>query len=59
MSDLDPRTLSATVRELAVEVPATRARHVRVHAASPMVCPPWHKGVGNKAFVFADEIVVE
>ena len=59
VSDLDPHYPSAAVREFAVEIPLTRARHVRVHALSPIVCPAWHKGAGNKAFIFADELVVE
>jgi predicted alpha-1,2-mannosidase len=59
VSDLDPRYPSAAVREFAVAIPPTHARHVRIHAASPIVCPEWHKGAGNKAFLFADEILVE
>ncbi len=38
---------------------STKARYVRVVAKNTGVCPPWHKGAGNKAWIFADEIVVE
>ncbi len=58
-SDLDPRHEGAVVREFAVELPRMKVRYVRVHAKSPIVCPAWHRGAGNKAFLFADEIVVQ
>jgi predicted alpha-1,2-mannosidase len=34
-------------------------RYVRVRAANIGVCPAWHRGAGQKAWVFADEIVIE
>ena len=34
------------------------ARFVRVHAKNIGTCPYWHKGVGGKAWLFADEIIV-
>ena len=36
-----------------------RARFVRVVATNRGVCPPWHPGAGEKAWIFADEIVIE
>ena len=36
-----------------------RARYVRVTAKNIGVCPAWHKGAGEKAWIFADEIVIE
>ena len=35
------------------------ARYVRVHAVNMGLCPAWHEGAGEKAWIFADEIVVE
>jgi arylsulfatase A-like enzyme len=37
----------------------TEARFVRVRAKSVGTCPDWHQGAGGKAWIFADEIVVE
>jgi len=34
-------------------------RYVRVHAVNRRTCPPGHPGAGGKAWLFADEIVVE
>ena len=36
-----------------------RIRYVRVRATAPIMCPAWHKGAGNRSFIFADEIIVE
>jgi arylsulfatase A-like enzyme len=42
------------------QVPAsTVARFVRVKATNIGTCPPWHPGAGSKAWLFADEIIVE
>jgi hexosaminidase len=38
---------------------AKRARYVRVVAQNIGVCPAWHPGAGEKAWIFVDEIVIE
>jgi alpha-L-fucosidase len=35
------------------------ARYIHVKAHNIGVCPEWHKGAGEKAWIFVDEIVVE
>lgn len=35
------------------------ARYVRVFAKNIGICPAWHHGAGGKAWIFADEIVIE
>jgi hexosaminidase len=40
-------------------LPAVRARFVRVIAKNRNVCPPWHPGAGDKAWIFADEIEIK
>jgi predicted alpha-1,2-mannosidase len=58
-SDVDPRREQAVRRDFAVELRAVRARFVRVQTRSFLTCPPWHKGAGGNAHLFADEITVE
>ena len=36
-----------------------KARYVRMVAKNRGICPDWHVGAGEKAWVFCDEIVVE
>ena len=36
-----------------------KARYIRVHAKNIGVCPDWHKGAGQQAWLFADEIVLD
>ena len=47
------------IRDVSFELPGVEARYVRLRAGNITLCPPWHKGAGSKAWVFADEIVVE
>jgi len=35
------------------------ARFVRLRATSIGVCPPWHPGAGENAWLFVDEIEVQ
>lgn len=36
-----------------------RVRYIRVFAQNVGLCPEWHIGAGDKAWVFVDEIIVE
>ena len=36
-----------------------KARYVRVVAKNVGICPQWHAGRGNEAWIFADEIIIE
>jgi predicted alpha-1,2-mannosidase len=58
-TDLDPHQEAAERREFRLDLPPTRARHVRVQTRSFLQCPAWHKGAGHKAHLFADELTVE
>lgn len=35
-----------------------RARYITVRAAGPGRCPAWHKGAGEPAWLFADELTI-
>ncbi len=47
------------IKDFSVSVRSTEACFVRVKAISLGICPEWHKGAGGKAWIFADEIVIE
>ena len=49
----------AIVEDFAKEGVKREARYVRVRARNIGLCPGWHKGAGHKAWIFADEIVIE
>jgi hexosaminidase len=48
-----------SILKISQEVPAAKARFIRVFAKNLGVCPAWHAGRGGKAWLFVDEIVVE
>lgn len=41
------------------EIEPVEALYVRVVARNVGICPPWHAGTGSKAWLFADEIIIE
>jgi hexosaminidase len=48
-----------SVREFTQELKDVKARYVRVYGKNVGICPDWHAGKGDKAWLFVDEIVVE
>ncbi len=53
----DPENEEASIESFFVR-PQQEARYIRVTAINRGVCPDWHPGAGGKAWVFADEVVV-
>jgi hypothetical protein len=41
------------------EFPETIARFMKFTAVSRQICPEWHRGAGQPAWIFVDELVVE
>jgi hexosaminidase len=58
-NDVPPQLADVVIKEFAAAFEARRVRFVRVRARSVGVVPDWHFGKGGKAWLFADEIVVE
>jgi hypothetical protein len=53
-----PETEGAMIKSVSGTIPKP-VRFVKVRAVNIGMCPPWHKGSGNKAWLFADEIVIQ
>jgi len=47
------------VKEYPVQVNAKNMRWLRITVKNMGRCPAWHKGDGNKCWLFSDEIIVE
>jgi hypothetical protein len=56
----DAKKAGVVVEELRYPLVEPRAsRYVKVRTKSFLACPPWHKGAGGLAWIFADEIVID
>jgi len=58
-NDLAPREQDREIKEFSYAGEARQARYVRVFARSIISCPPWHAGAGDKAWIFADEVIIK
>jgi len=58
-NEVDEHAEGAVIRDFGVTLEPRRIRYLRVRAAAPVMCPAWHKGAGNRSFIFADEILAE
>ncbi len=48
-----------SIKEVKQEFPSAEVRFIRVSAKNVGICPEWHTGKGEKAWLFVDEIIVE
>jgi len=55
----DRSTMTDGVRYFSTLIMGNKARYVKVKAQSIGICPVWHHGAGGKAWLFADEVIVE
>lgn len=56
--DTDGKVKFKAVKAEALDNPV-KARYVKVEITATKVCPHWHYGVGQKSWVFVDEVTVE
>ncbi|MCK4999616.1 MAG: arylsulfatase [Anaerohalosphaera sp.] len=47
------------IKDFSVRYSGKQCRYIKVKAEGLRICPGWHKGAGGKAWLFADEIIVE
>jgi hypothetical protein len=47
------------IKEFSQKLTKAKARYVRIQARNVGICPDWHLGKGDKAWLFVDEIIVE
>ena len=57
-NEIDPETEDAVTQELDINK-RLKARYVRMVAKNLGVCPEWHVGAGDKAWIFCDEFIIE
>jgi len=50
---------AVSVKDVRISAAGAKARYIRVTAVSRGTCPEGHPGAGQKAWLFADEIIVE
>jgi alpha-L-fucosidase len=57
----DPDSLNsrAYIKGFVYEPRNISGRYIHIRAVNIGVCPPWHNGAGDKAWIFADEILVD
>ena len=58
-NDIPENYNRAIIKDFTLKNINKKTRYIRVLAKNIVVCPDWHKGAGEKAWIFADEIVVE
>ena len=57
--DIPETREGSIIKDFTVKVNGVSARYVRMVARNRGICPPWHPGASNKAWIFADEIEIE
>ena len=58
-NNIDPKAGGTIRHDYVMSISPTDLRYIRVKATNLGLCPEWHNGNGNAAFLFADEIIIE
>jgi len=58
-NDASSQTADVAIEDFSARLSGVKARYLKVVAKSIGVCPPGHPGAGGKAWIFADEIIVD
>jgi len=59
VNDIPTTNSEQMIKRFSAKVDITSARYLKILAKNIGTCPPWHKGAGNKAWIFADEVIIE
>ena len=57
-NEISPKEMNITLKDFGRNNVNIRARYIRVLGKNVGICPDWHKGAGQKAWLFVDEILV-
>jgi predicted alpha-1,2-mannosidase len=57
-NDIPDNREGAMLKDFSLKLKDSSARYIRMVAKNRGVCPEWHPGAGNKAWIFADEIEI-
>jgi hexosaminidase len=57
--DATPEVIGTIIEEMKADFDNVSGRYVQVHAKNIKTIPKWHEGAGQKAWIFADEVVIE
>ena len=58
-NNLDTKADGGIVKEFEIKIPKQNVRYIRFFAKNIGFCPDWHKGAGEPAWIFVDEVWVK
>ncbi len=59
VNDVSADEMNLMIKPFEIKIDDLLARYIRIHALNRKVCPANHPAAGGKAWIFADEIIVE
>jgi len=59
-NNINPESAGSIIKDFEIKLDKkTKVRFVKVFAKNRALCPEWHKGAGNKSWIFTDEVWVK
>ena len=55
-NDIDEHAEGGIIKDFTVTFPKQKVRYIHIIAKNRGQCPAWHKGAGNPAWIFVDEV---
>jgi hexosaminidase len=53
---IDEKEDGGIVKDFEVRFPRQKLRYIKIYAKNKSFCPEWHKGAGEPAWIFVDEV---
>lgn len=58
-NDIPENDVNIRIKEFTAQLKNIKTRYIKVEGINRGICPNWHLGAGNEAWIFADEIVIK
>lgn len=58
-NDINDKESRTIIKEFFIKTNKLKAKYIKVFAKNRGICPKWHPGAGNKAWIFIDEIGIK
>lgn len=58
-NEIDEKKNGTFTKSFNAEIDSVNARYIKVVAKNKGICPMWHPGAGNPAWIFCDEITIK
>jgi hexosaminidase len=58
-NNVDEKADGGIIKEFEIKLSKQKIRFIKIYAKNKAFCPEWHKGAGEPAWIFVDEVWIK